>query len=158
MPNHTNYKTEFRVNGNITFSSENVVVKATDNLTKVTNGNQSFVPNYTNQDDESFYVLNVNNDFVSYNGEYVEGSRFIKGLRSVRPFEAYMTTSTRGTRAIDISEGMDSAIVEGEQIPISVYNLKGQMMKTDAGKTIEEIRKALPAGVYIINGHKMIVK
>ena len=161
MPNHTNYKTEFRVNGNITFSSENVVVKATDNLTKVTNGNQSFVPNYTNQDDESFYVLNVNNDFVSYNGEYVEGSRFIKGLRSVRPFEAYMTSSSNSTRSIPISDNMTTGIEKSITSDIEtemnrIYNLQGQQINVD--KSYKETMRDLPAGVYIVNGKKLIIK
>ena len=159
MPNNAEYKEEFLLNGKVTFSAENVSIKKTEDMQTASYNDRTFIPTYAEQKISSgIFALNVSNDYDTNNSGMEDGSHFVLNLRTVHPFEAYMTTSTRGTRAIDISEGMDSAIVEGEQIPISVYNLKGQMMKTDAGKTIEEIRKVLPAGVYIINGHKMIVK
>jgi hypothetical protein len=69
-----------------------------------------------------------------------------------------MTTSTRGTRSIDLSEGMGVIDNNNDEERISVYNIKGMMMKTNTGYSMEEIRRSLPAGVYIINKRKVLVK
>ena len=87
----------------------------------------------------------------------MEGSRFILNLRKLHPFEAYMTMQTRGNDFFDISDDMGVTTQE-EQLTLSVYNLKGQMMKTTEGMTMEEIRKKLPKGIYVVNGKKMMIK
>ena len=92
MPNNTDYKAEFRISGNITFSSENVTVKKSDNLQTGSYNGNTFIPNYVNVENSSYLALNVNNDYVSYTGGQAEGSTFVANLRSVHPFEAYMIT------------------------------------------------------------------
>ena len=75
-----------------------------------------------------------------------------------------MQSSTK-TRAFDISDGM-GIVTNNEKLMIKVYNLKGQMMKSTtnasgdarAPQSMEEMKKSLPARIYIINGKKMIVK
>jgi hypothetical protein len=88
------------------------------------------------------------------------GSKFIGGLRNVHPFEAYMTT-TDGTRSIDVMDGMTTAIKDIYMIPddteiIKVYDTKGVLVKTV--KTNDGLRSGLAAGIYIVNGKKMIIK
>ena len=39
-----------------------------------------------------------------------------------------------------------------------IYNLKGQLIKTEDGKTLDQVKKTLPSGVYIVNGQKVIIK
>ena len=159
MPNNSEYKDEFLLNGRITFSAGNVTVRKTENMQTSSYKGRTFVPTYTEQAMGSgLYVLNVDNDYETNVSGVDDGSHFVLNLRKVHPFEAYMVTSTNGSRAIDISDGMDDGIDEEEQIPMRVYNLKGLMMKTETGETMEDIKRTLPAGVYIINGHKMIVK
>ena len=162
MPNHTDYKTEFRLTGNVTFSAENVTVKKSDDLQTVSRGGNTFVPSFSNQQSGSYYALNVNNDFVTYSGGSAEGSQFVANLRAVRPFEAYMT-STSAARTIAVGEDMTTGIEEisallDEGKGIRIYNLKGQLIRVEAGQSLEDIRKALPAGVYIIKGKKLIIK
>ena len=163
MPNNTDYKAEFRISGNITFSSENVTVKKSDNLQTGSYNGNTFIPNYVNVENSSYLALNVNNDYVSYTGGQAEGSTFVANLRSVHPFEAYMTTASQARRSISIDDGMTTGIEEmsvlmDEAKGLKIYNLKGQLIKIEHDKSIEDVRRSLPAGVYIINGKKLIIK
>lgn len=163
MPNHTNYKPEFRVNGSITFTADNAKVRTSDNIQSVTQGSRSFVPNYSNQSNETFYSLNINGDYTSYYGEYTEGSKFVLNLRPVHPFEAYITSTSNTTRSIAISDDMTTGLdyiieTDFDQGDVNIYNIQGQLIKTDKGKSINGIIKELPAGVYIVNGKKIIIK
>lgn len=162
MPNNENYKPEFRVNGNVTFKAENVTVRKSDDIQSKNGNGKTFVPNFTNQESASYYALNVNNDYVTYSGGAAEGSRFVAGLRPVRPFEAY-TTSEAGVREIaiadDLATGIEQAIVLiGGRGDTKVYDLKGRVVADGRGCSYEELRRMLPYGVYIFNGRKLIVK
>ena len=163
MPNHSDYKSEFRINGNVTFSAENVTVKKSDHVVTGSYNGMTFVPSYANKDNSSYSVLNVNNDYVTYNGELSEGSWFVNGLRAVHPFEAYMNNSSGATRSIAISDDMatgieDISVMFDEQKGAKIYNLKGQLVIVEMTKSLDDIKKRLPAGVYIVNGKKLIIK
>ena len=41
---------------------------------------------------------------------------------------------------------------------IRVYNLGGQLLKTEEKKSLDEVKALLRAGVYIINGKKVIIR
>lgn len=162
MPNNENYKPEFRVNGNVTFKAENVTVRRSDEVESRNGNGKTFVPNFTNQESAGYYALNVSNDYVTYSGGAAEGSRFVAGLRPVRPFEAYMT-SEAGVREVaiadDLATGIAQAIVLiGGRGDTKVYDLKGRVVADGAGCSQEELRRMLPYGVYIFNGRKLIVK
>ena len=162
MPNNENYKPEFRVNGNVTFKAENVTVRRSDEVESRNGNGKTFVPNFTNQESAGYYALNVSNDYVTYSGGAAEGSRFVAGLRPVRPFEAYMTIEA-GVREIaiadDLATGIAQAIVLiGGRGDTKVYDLKGRVVADGAGCSQEELRRMLPYGVYIFNGRKLIVK
>ena len=163
MPNHTDYKPDFRLSGSITFSAENVTVKKTDDLQTGSYNGKTLRPNFTSENNSGCYALNVNNDYVSYNGGANEGSTFVLNLRTVHPFEAYMTTPSNSTRSIAISDDMTTGIEEvmsllNEHEVVRVYNLQGQQLSVEAGKNFEDVKRLLPAGVYIINGKKQIIK
>ena len=121
---------------------------------------RTFVPNYVNKSGENCYALNVNNYYVTNASTDKDGSKFIKGLRSVQPFEAYMTT-TDNTRSIDVMDGMMTAIrgilmVKDESSTIKVYDTRGVLMKM--ATSMDDVKNGLKAGVYIVNGKKMIIK
>ena len=163
MPNHSNYKEEFRLNGNVTFSAENVTVPTSDNLHSVRYNGQTFTPTYRNQRDDNYYALNVNNDYVTYSGSDVEGSKFLIGLRAVRPFEAYMTSASQARSYIAIDEDMATGIgditeILADERTVRVYNLNGQLILAEENKRIDEIKSLLSAGVYIVNGKKIIIR
>ena len=160
MPNNTRYKNEFRLNGNVTFSADNVKVRKSDDLHYGYSEDKTFIPNFGNQERSDAYVLNVNNGYVSYNGDS-PGSHFYYNLRSLHPFEAYMTSSSK-TRAIAIQDNMTTGIRDINEIwngnVVRIYNLSGQMLMIEENKNLDEIKQLLSAGVYIVNGKKLIIK
>ena len=162
MPNHTNYKNEFRLNGNITFSAENVKVKASNNLQSTSSGDKMFHPNFVNQENTSAYALNVDNNYVDYSGSSNEGSTFVLNLRKVHPFEAYMTSTSKARQTIAIQDNLTTGIREIAEIwddkIINVYNLSGQLLMIEENKSLDEIKQLLSTGVYIVNGKKLIIK
>lgn len=162
MPNHTNYKNEFRLNGNIAFSAQNVKVKASNNLQSTSSGDKTFHPNYVVLENTNAYALNVNNDYVSYSGGSKEGSTFVLNLRKLHPFEAYMTSTSKARQTIAIQDNLTTGIRDVAEIwddkIIRVYNLSGQLLMIEENKSLKEIKQMLSAGVYIVNGKKLIVR
>ena len=164
FPNNSYYYTDYNLSGNITFSGKNVTVASSDELKSVSGKNKMFVANYsTLAPSAQKYPLNVQNDYSNHNDYYLEGSTFIPELRTVHPFEAYMTTtSTNAKSTISIFEDMTTAICE---IPlredafnvVKIYNLQGQLVKSRC-TTIEEALNGLAQGVYVIKGKKYFVK
>ena len=160
MPNNPQYLADYVIIGLVTFSAENVEVKASEDMLSAKYQDRTFVPNYTNKTGDNYLALNVNSYYVTNPSTDIDGSKFIKGLRAVHPFEAYMTT-TSNTRSIDVMDGMTTAIrnimmtAESKDV-IKVYDTKGVLVKT--AKANDDLRKGLAAGVYIVNGKKMIIK
>ena len=160
MPNNDLYYDEARLNGRITFSATDVTVPVTSE-TSVTYRGRTFVPNFLRQQRAGVYTLNVNNDwFTSTNG--TEGSLFVANQRSVSPFEAYMTTTSGARTSFGIFDDTTTEIRGVEELidakRVDVYNLNGQKRKTGDDASMEVLKRTLPAGVYIINGKKVIVR
>lgn len=164
MPNNDVYDEDYNLSGTVTFSAENVMVKASDDIEKSSYNNQTFSPNFTTlQQSSGVYALNVNNDFASYSGSYNQGSHFISSLRSVKPFEAYMSTSGNMAKknALTIYLGNTTDIQSLNRQNANyykVFNLHGQLVKASKALSPEAALKGLPAAVYIVNGKKMVVK
>ncbi len=160
MPNNIQYEQQYQIPGIVTFSASDVEVQKSDNLTPASYQTRKFVPNYANKEGDDLLPLNVSNNYVTNPGKEINGSKFVRGLRAVHPFEAYMTT-TDNTRTIDVMEGLSTAIkdiriVENEASVIKVYDTKGVLLKT--ATSMDDARAGLKAGVYIVNGKKMIIK
>ena len=161
MPNHEQYQTDFRLSGNVTFESENVMINTSEHLNTASYNDRTFVPNFEVTDaDIGYYALNVNNDYDTYRGSENEGSKFIMNLRQVHPFEAYMTSSS-GTRSFGVFDGMTTSIKGIKEMSLQsntlkVYDLRGVLIKTCS--SLNEVVDGLPAGVYILNGRKVVVK
>ena len=160
MPNNERYAEEYRISGEVVFSATNVKVLATDNLITAVSGDKTFVPNYVNRESSAeFFTLNVNNRYESVLAGYTEGSVFVRNLRKVHPFEAYITLQgTNAKDAIPIFEDGVLAIrgieLLDEKLNRKVYNLSGQQIRLDENGRYNHLRK----GVYIIGGQKTVVK
>ena len=153
MPNNPRYDSQWLLNGRVTFAASGVVVGKTENLNLPTFNNRTFVPCFANQGNEAdLYALNVNNDFETNNSGVTEGSIFMWKLRSIHPFEAFMTCSSSAPQyAFGVFEGMTTGIqmmVEGSWMKKNVvYDLQGRKVENPSKK-----------GVYIVNGKKKIIK
>lgn len=165
MPNNSDYDSSFNLSGNVTFSATNVTVPVSSSVTTAKSNDKSFIPAFCAQDKSSMvYALNVNNSYHSELGGYTEGSAFVSDLRKVSPFEAYMTTSAANAKRaflIDFSEttGIDELpAMTGNEGKIAIYNLSGQHIITTDNGHISEVKAQLPAGIYIINGKKTVIK
>ena len=163
MPNNENYDPTYQLKGNFEFVGTNVEVLASDSLETVVYNNKRFVPNFQNQKaSQSIFALNVKNKWNDNSkSEYNEGSAFIKDLRQVRPFEAYMTIEgAAAPQMIPVFENETTGIVDVSLTKISnsvvtVYSLNGQQVKTGE---YQDVMKHLPKGVYIVNGRKVVVR
>jgi len=165
MPNNSDYDSSFNLSGNVTFSATNVKVPVSSSVTTSKSNSKTFIPAFCAQDKSSaVYALNVNNSYHSELGGYTEGSAFVSGLRKVSPFEAYMTTSDSNAKRaflIDFNEatGIDELpAMTGNEGKIAIYNLSGQHIITTDNGHISEVKAQLPAGIYIINGKKTVIK
>ena len=160
MPNNERYDEEYCITGNVVFSASNAKVMTTDDLKSASSGEKTFIPNFMNEDKAaSLYALNVDNEYENATGGYMEGSVFVKNLRRIHPFEAYMTVSgTNAKSVIAVFEDGTSGIRNIELLNIEgkkkVYNLSGQQIRLDENGRISHLRK----GVYIIDGKKKVVK
>ena len=159
MPNHNLYQQDYRLSGRVTFSAQNVEVKRSDEVNVAAYADRTFVPNFANKSGSDCLTLNVNNDYEVYQGAEAAGSLFVMGLRPVHPFEAYMTT-TSNTRSIGVLDGLSTGIKGIELLKdeplVRVYDMKGVLVNT--GTDWNELKRALPKGVYIVNGKKKIIK
>lgn len=153
MPNNEAYDSSYNITGNIEFVGNNVQIMVSENVTIGQHGNKRLVANYRNQDaNNGIYALNVNNQWNNNTDSSVEGSAFIRGLRQVRPFEAYLTLegSNAGIRSIPVFDNETTGVAA---IPVSgfgnadaIYNLNGQRVNS------------MSRGIYIQNGRKIVKK
>ncbi len=158
MPNNEEYDTDYILSGAVTFSATDVKVKVSSAISSGKSGTKTFIPAFCAQEKSGgVYALNVNNDIHSERGGYDEGSRFVSNLRTVSPFEAYMTDSSAGAKqTIDIefsdATGIDE-LTENSENGAAVYTIMGQKVRGERLKN-----GTLPQGIYIKNGRKVSVK
>ena len=165
MPNNNHYISEYRLNGSVTFFATNATVRRSNSLQTAVYGSRTFVPNFSNISPSSSYnvfyhVLNAVNEFSAYNGSSAEGSVFVRNLRNIHPFEAYLIVSGNNAKeAIPIFDDETTGI-QGVEFLLpdkdnhKVYNLSGQQIKLDVKNGAQNPRK----GIYIVNGKKIVIR
>jgi len=162
MPNNDLYYDDVRLNGQVSFSATDVTVPVTNENTATYRG-RTFMPNFVKQKQSAnIFTINVNNEWYTNNTYGKEGSGFVVNQRSVSPFEGYMT-ATNGTRAwFGIFDDTTTEILGIEELidekRVNVYSINGQKRKVVGDESMDELKRTLPAGVYIINGKKVIVR
>ena len=111
MPNNPQYDSQWLLSGSVTFAASNVTVGKTENVNMATYRDRTFVPNYVAKGAaDGLYALNVNNDYTTNESGMTEGSKFVLNMRTVHPFEAYMTTASNARQMIDVFEDMTTDI------------------------------------------------
>ena len=154
FPNNSRYDSGYILSGNITFSATNCQLGKTASLTAATYKNYHLIPNYLLlPQSESIYALNVNNSLNHYQGDYREGSTFIRNLRVVRPFEAYLTAegSAASKRVIPIFEDDDKTGISC--LPVQHRFSKDEWYSLD-GRKLQG--RPTSKGLYIRNGKRVI--
>ena len=161
LPNNSEYREEYRVNGVITFSATDATVKSSENLQTGSYSDRTFIPNFINQNaSNGFYVLNAINNYSTNAGGYTEGSRFVRNLRTVHPFEAYITIAGGSAKeSIPIFDDETTWIKSLSPIPSpegegGVYNLSGQQIRLGENHSTKNLKK----GVYIVDGKKIVIR
>lgn len=164
MPNNTAYAEEYRVAGDVTFKATNVTVPVTP-ATMGVNGVQglTFMPVYSAVEKSSdIYVLNASNSRNSTTGNYDAGSRFIRNLRNVYPFEACLYSYGSNAReTIDIAfdnepSGIDELPLRDLSADkVCIYSLDGRRIVTCQRSELQRVLKRLPISIYIVDGKKV---
>ena len=161
MPNSTNYDDEYNMNGNVTFSASNAKVAVTSSLVTSASNGKTFMPAFAVINKaSSVFAMNATNSLVTYSGSYDQGSLFISNLRNVYPFEAYMVSSSAGSRSISIefddgTTGVDEIpLVSNNEGRVKVYSISGQKVIDTRMADFEAYWQQLPSGIYIVNGKK----
>ena len=154
MPNNEMYDVSFNQTGNIQFIGTNVEVKASTEMKTGQHGNKRLVANYQTQEPSAdIYALNVSNEWSQNTATEAEGSTFIRSLRSVHPFEAYLTVEgSNAPLAIPLFENMptginEKLIVNGEKFATATdwYTIDGRKLQDEPKQN----------GIYIIKGKKV---
>ncbi len=169
MPNNPKYIEEFNITGDVEFLAYNSFVQATPEVPAFPYRNGSMYPYYSILD----YNLNpwvINDEWYEGNAP---GSRFVNGLRDVRPFEGYLTyeSSMLSIPVFDESEleklGVDTGLrIWKEQGKVCVYSPVRQKLTIcdTLGRVIRVIEVAagetaliddLVPGLYIIGNQKI---
>lgn len=162
MPNNEMYNPSYNISGIVQFIGENVQFKVSDNLAYGKEGNKKLIPIFQNQEaSQDFFVLNVNNQWSSNTDAAVEGSVFIRGLRKIHPFEAYMTIDGNAASRVipvfgdqELTGIYDIPFTNKDNRDVKVYTLEGQLVAT--GKRAELMKK-LSKGIFVIDGQKVVV-
>lgn len=156
MPNNSSYQDNYILAGDVTFSAENITVPKTPTF------NGTFLPAFSIvAKSSSVYALNVNNRYIRYSGSEKPGSIFIRDLRDVRPFEAYLTGNfTRGIIEINFDNGttdiLDVLLSTDDSQEMTIHTLSGQQIIRTTQRDFDIVWQQLHKGVYIVNGKKMI--
>ena len=152
MPNNEMYESSYNQTGSIQFIGNNVQVMTSDEMTTGRNGNKRFVASYQNHAASTgIYALNVSNEWCQNTAIEKEGSAFIRSLRNVHPFEAYMTVE--GSNApwmIPVFDGTTDVRwlmeeVRGTMAEDAWYDLQGRKLQSEPKQN----------GIYIYKGKKV---
>ena len=154
MPNNEMYDVSFNQTGNIQFIGTNVEVKASTEMKTGQHGNKRLVANYQTQEPNAdIYALNVSNEWSQNTAIEVEGSTFIRSLRSVHPFEAYLTVEgSNAPLAIPVFENLPTGINEKLIVNSEKFATATDWYTIDGRKLQGEPKQN---GIYIIKGKKV---
>ena len=158
MPNSDAYSAEFNLNDLVTFSSQNVEVPVTQlngmEAQTATGDMVMLQPNFKGQSATAMiYALNVG----VQRDDHPEGSVFVANYRSVRPFEAFTVHHGNGPapQFISISD-INGGTTGIEDVRCKMSDGRGDNWYDLNGRKLQQ--KPTQKGVYILNGHKTVIR
>ena len=152
LPNSDEYEDRYNVEGEVTFSATNVMVYPTTDMEQEVGNGYVMLGSYEGTTaDSRVYALN-DEEYTADGATYMPGGVFVANSRDIRPFEAYVYTTSAGRapylRVGKETTGVVLSTVNGQQT-IEIYDLTGRkVLKTEN----------LKGGVYIVNGRKVVIK
>lgn len=162
MPNSEEYEEEFNIEGTVTFAAENTTVESTTGNRPSSENGFTLQGSYEGVTANTYiYALNDEEYTTDKDVTYLPGGVFVEGLRDVRPFEAYAQNKllTR-SRYLPIGQngstnGLPIMMLKGNSL-VDVYTIQGILIRSQIA--VDALKHELPAGIYIINNKKMIIK
>lgn len=176
MPNSEDYAEDYILGGEVSFSSENVIVPRSGEMVIGEQGYFQFKPNYQHiAANDTLMTLNIHEAYENY----LPGSVFVANHRDAKPFEAYITSDRKLSKGMifDI-DGSVSAIEDltalraqdvysehgilyinvRSNCSLNLYSADGRLVRVlQLHGGLNEIR-GLVEGVYVVKGMKIIIK
>lgn len=185
MPNNDEYNSDYNISGVVTFGAENtdgITIPATSQtMYRGEFVDYSLVPTYNLvHGNDTVYALNI-----SAYAKNPAGSVFVRGLRDVLPFEAYVVSKESpsfapamysiGGSGGDITalekillkedkslkiytQGNTLYIETDKSRLISIYGADGILIRSVNVHEGENAINNLPAGIYFLEGKKVIIR
>ena len=155
MPNDAQYADKYILAGEVTFQGTNVKVEATKDIKISAKGNVQFVPNYSNSSSNGRSQLNVGTDYQGHK----QGSLFVKDLRRLRPFEAYVVSGSQMVPIRDMLGGTTgiNSIFLPNYGATGVYDMNGRKL-TDEEFDYIRIHGNDDNRLLIIDGRKVLIR
>lgn len=191
MPNNDAYPEASNLKGKVTFTAEDAegleVYNAESKLQRSECPEFSFVPTYSYlAQHDSIYALNISaNEWDGSYGEYPAGSAFVKNLRDIQPFQAYLISKASAAKAPMLYSigggdgtitGIDSPILTPDQATkayskdgvlyihsnkertIYIYDVTGRTVRILEAVEGENQISGLEKGIYFLEGQKIAVQ
>jgi hypothetical protein len=155
MPNDAQYADKYILAGEVTFQGTNVKVEATKDIKISAKGNVQLVPNYSNSSSNGRSQLNVGTDYQGHK----QGSLFVKDLRRLRPFEAYVVSGSQMVPIRDMLGGTTgiNSIFLPNYGATGVYDMNGRKL-TDEEFDYIRVHGNDDNRLLIIDGRKVLIK
>ena len=155
MPNNEEY-TLGNVTGPVTFSATDAEVRSTTGLSPV-EGAYIFTPTYRGQGGSGIYAINDE----AYQ-DYLPGGVFVRGLRDVRPFEAYLTLPA-GAKQRNVIPVFESEATGMDDVRWSMYDERWTTDDVPGGEAYYDlsgrrIGKPTKTGTYLLKNGKRVQK
>lgn len=168
FPNHVDYDDRYNITGEVTFISQNCNIEVTPSFTAETGSEYNMTCTLKGETQtENIYAINE------------DGSAFEKNIRSISPFECYVTakdpahapnrfliestTTTLATYYAENSTGYkiyiqnNEIVVESTQTShLAIYDISGKLVRTEYIIQGRNIISGLKSGIYIIDNQKII--
>ena len=150
LPNSDEYEDRYNVEGDVTFSAENVTVHTTLDIEQAKGEGYTMLGSYEGTPAGSHIFALNDEEYTADGNTYLLGGIFVSNSRDIRPFEAYVYNTNAG-RAPYLRIGQENAT----GINHSTFNVQPSTIYDLTGRKVLNVDK-MKSGIYIMNGNKVI--
>ena len=153
VPNSEAYDDDYNVEGDVRFEATNARLKATSQMATTPVGGLGLIGTYEPVEAAAnVFTLNDEEYWKTYDGMMAPGSVFVQGLRDVRPFEAYVSSS----KALHMA-----CLKIGNVLPTNIAGIQNDSADAEAWYTLQGKRlntKPVQTGFYLHGGKLEFVR